>query len=349
MEFRINKSEFLRGLRFAQSIADRKSTMPMLANVLLRTQGKSQLLVAATDLNVSLTAELKSNNLAEGAFTVAAKSLYEIISSAPGDEVTLRKADNHWAEIRSGKVSYRIVGMADRDFPKVPEHKEASFTELDAGVLREMIERTLFSVCNDETRFHLNGVLFESDRRRSRAHGVHGRPPPVSKVERKLEGAHRSLTSRHHHPQEGRAPSCKKPARERRQGQQAGRQDAATSSSAPSPRAATSRPLDTMILAVKLIDVAVPALRAGHPQGAHPRPSSSTGSPAPRAALKRAQLMSSETRGVKFSVSEDSVLIITSDNPDVGEAREELEAQYKRRRGLDRLQPQVRRSTCSRR
>ena len=66
MEFRIAKTEFLRGLRLAQGIADRKSTMPMLANVLLRTQGKNQLLVAATDLNVSLTAELKSNNASEG-------------------------------------------------------------------------------------------------------------------------------------------------------------------------------------------------------------------------------------------------------------------------------------------
>jgi hypothetical protein len=58
MEFRIAKIEFLRGLRLAQGIADRKSTMPMLANVLLRTQGKNQLLVAATDLNVSPTAGL---------------------------------------------------------------------------------------------------------------------------------------------------------------------------------------------------------------------------------------------------------------------------------------------------
>jgi hypothetical protein len=57
MEFRIAKTELPRGLRLAQGIADRKSTMPMLANVLLRTQGKNQLLVAATDLNVSLTAE----------------------------------------------------------------------------------------------------------------------------------------------------------------------------------------------------------------------------------------------------------------------------------------------------
>jgi DNA polymerase-3 subunit beta len=163
MEFRIAKTEFLRGLRLAQGIADRKSTMPMLANVLLRTQGKNQLLVAATDLNVSLTAELKSHNASEGGITLGAKNLYELIANAPGEEVTLKKADNHWAEIKSGKVTYRIVGMPDRDFPKVPDHREASYTTLESAVLREMIERTLFSVCNDEARFHLNGVFFESD------------------------------------------------------------------------------------------------------------------------------------------------------------------------------------------
>ena len=57
MEFRIAKTEFLRGLRLAQGIADRKSTMPMLANVLLRTQGRNQLLVAATDLQASATGQ----------------------------------------------------------------------------------------------------------------------------------------------------------------------------------------------------------------------------------------------------------------------------------------------------
>src|SRR4029077_1210546 len=168
MEFKIAKNEFLRGLRLAQGIADRKSTMPMLANVLLRTQGKNQILVAATDLNVSLTAELKSTNVSEGGITLGAKNLYELIANAPGDDITLKKADNHWAEIKSGKVSYRIVGMPDRDFPKVPDHRKATYSTLESAVPREMIERTLFSVCNDETRFHLNGVYFESDGSKSR-------------------------------------------------------------------------------------------------------------------------------------------------------------------------------------
>ena len=85
MEFRIAKQEFLRGLRLAQGIADRKSTMPMLANVLLRTQGKNQLLVAATDLNVSLTAELKSTNASDGGLTLGPRTC---ASSSPMCRVT---------------------------------------------------------------------------------------------------------------------------------------------------------------------------------------------------------------------------------------------------------------------
>ena len=146
MEIRIGKNEFLRGLRLAQGIADRKSTMPMLANVLLRTQGKNQLLVAATDLNVSLSAELKSQNAAEGGITLNAKSLNDLIASAPGEDITLKRADNHWAEIKSGKVTYRIVGMPDRDFPRVPDHREATYTPVESAVLREMIDRTLLHV-----------------------------------------------------------------------------------------------------------------------------------------------------------------------------------------------------------
>src|SRR5687767_11814889 len=184
MEIRIAKNEFLRGLRLAQGIADRKSTMPMLANVLLRTQGKNQLLVAATDLNVSLTAELKCSATSEGGITLGAKNLYELIANAPGDDVSLKKADNHWAEIKSGKVTYRIVGMPDRDFPKVPDHREATYSTVESAVLREMVERTLFSVCNDETRFHLNGVFFESDGSKSRMVSTDGHR--LSKVERTI-------------------------------------------------------------------------------------------------------------------------------------------------------------------
>ena len=120
MEFRIQKNEFLRGLRLAQGIADRKSTMPILANVLLRTDGKSKLVMAATDLNVSVSAELAAKIDKEGGITVSARHLHEIIASLPGEDVVFRRAENHWADIKAGKVEYKLVGMPDRRGSTMP-------------------------------------------------------------------------------------------------------------------------------------------------------------------------------------------------------------------------------------
>jgi DNA polymerase III subunit beta len=309
MEFRIAKTEFLRGLRLAQGIADRKSTMPMLANVLLRTQGKNQLLVAATDLNVSLTAELKSTVVAEGGITLAAKNLYELIANAPGEEVSLKKADNHWAEIRSGKVTYRIVGMPDRDFPKVPDHREATYATVESSLLREMIERTLFSVCNDETRFHLNGVYFESDGSKSRMVSTDGHR--LSKVERTIPGGPKLSAG---------VIIPKKGLLEIRRVLEAG----------PQCKLAIKTPhlflvQEDIAIAVKLIDAQFPPYEQVIPKD-HKRIIT-----VDRVrfidALKRAQLMSSETRGVKVATTKEG-MTITSDNPDLGEVREEVDADY---------------------
>ncbi len=309
MEFKIAKNEFLRGLRLAQGIADRKSTMPMLANVLLRTQGKNQILVAATDLNVSLTAELKSQNATEGGITLGAKNLYELIANAPGDEISLKKADNHWAEIRSGKVSYRIVGMPDRDFPKVPDHREATYTTVESAVLREMIDRTLFSVCNDETRFHLNGVFFESDGSKARMVSTDGHR--LSKVERTIANGPK-LSAGIIIPKKGlleikkvleTGPSCKL--------------------SIKTPHLFLVQ--EDIALAVKLIDAQFPPYEQVIPKE-HTKIITVDRSRLIDS-LRRAQLMSSETRGVKVAATKDG-LTITSDNPDLGEVREELDAEY---------------------
>ena len=309
MEFRISKNEFLKGLRLAQGIADRKSTMPMLANVLLRTQGKNQILVAATDLNVSLTAELKSTNSSEGGLTLGAKNLYELVANAPGDEVTVKKTDNHWAEIKSGKVTYRIVGMPDRDFPKVPDHREAQYSTFESAMLKEMIERTLFSVCNDETRFHLNGVYFESDGTICRMVSTDGHR--LSKVEREV-GNGLKLSAGIIIPKKGLleirrvldlGPQCKVAIK--------------------TPHMFLVQ--EDVALAVKLIDAQFPPYDQVIPKD-NKRVITVDRSRLVDA-LRRAQLMSSETRGVKIAASSEGVTV-TSDNPDLGEVREELDAEY---------------------
>src|SRR5580765_1156769 len=149
MEFKIEKAALLQGLYLAQGISDRKSTMPILANVLLRTDGKDKLLVAATDLNVTVTAELPCKVDKEGGLTVGAKHLHDIVKSLPGEDLSMKRADNNYAEIRAGRVDYKVVGMADRDFPKLPNHREVEFAKIDASTFLDMINKTFFSISTD--------------------------------------------------------------------------------------------------------------------------------------------------------------------------------------------------------
>ena len=92
MEFRIEKAAFLQALYYAQGIADRKSTMPILANVLLRSDGPDRIVVAATDLNITVTTELPCEVISEGGLTASAKHLHDIVKSLPSDKLSLRLA-----------------------------------------------------------------------------------------------------------------------------------------------------------------------------------------------------------------------------------------------------------------
>ena len=118
MEFKIRKNEFLRGLYLAHGIADRKSTLPILANVLIRTEGKDKLLCGATDLNVTTMVSLSAKVEKEGGLTVAARQLYEIVKGLPDDEVRVRRTEQNWAEIRLGQG--RVQGRRDGR-PRLPE------------------------------------------------------------------------------------------------------------------------------------------------------------------------------------------------------------------------------------
>jgi DNA polymerase-3 subunit beta len=278
--------------------------------VLLRTDGKTKLLVAATDLNVSVSAELAVKVEKEGGLTLGAKPLHDIISNLPGEDVVFRRTENNWANIKAAKVEYKLVGMPDRDFPKIPDHREVKYAKVDALALREMVDKTLFSVSNDETRFHLNGVLFESDGAKARMVSTDGHR--LSKIERTLTGG----------PQlENGVIIPKKGLIELKRtldGVQ-GACDVAVQGAHVFVRTGD------IALAVKLIDSQFPPYDQVIPKG---NDKIVVIDRAPfLEALKRASLMSSETRGVKLSV-ENGVLRVSSDNPELGEVKEDLEVGY---------------------
>jgi DNA polymerase III subunit beta len=311
MEFKIEKASLLQGLYLAQGISDRKSTMPILANVLLRTDGKDKLLVAATDLNVTVTAELACQVTSEGGLTVGAKHLHDIVKSLPKDELTLKRTENQYAEIRAGKVDYKVVGMADRDFPKLPNHREVTFSSVDAATLRDMIAKTFFSISTDETRYHLNGVLFESDGAVARMVSTDGHR--LSKVERPLADGPK-LAAGIIIPRKGLMEV-------RRQLETAdGKVELGIHNGHLFVRAGNTA------LSVKLIDAQFPPYDQVIPK------ENDKIAIAPRLALlealKRISIMSSDkTWGIKFSLDKNE-LKVASDNPDLGEAHEALDVGY---------------------
>jgi DNA polymerase-3 subunit beta len=160
MEIKAKRGDLLATLYWTQSIVERRNTMPILANVLIEAQ-KNDIRVTATDLEVGVRGNVEGEAAREGTVTVNAKKLYEIVREVPNEQVQIRRLENEWVEIRSGKSVFKIVGMDAREFPQFPKFDSKGLSTIPASAVREMIERTLFSVSTDETRYSLNGVFVE--------------------------------------------------------------------------------------------------------------------------------------------------------------------------------------------
>lgn len=162
MELKIAADELSKALFRAQGIVDRKSTMPILANVLLSASKEGRLRVTAFDLDIGVVSEHPAEVIKEGEITIQARTLFDIVKNLPEATVTLRKQENHYVELKSGSASFRIVGMAADQFPPLPKEEKANLAKIDGKALLALIEKTSFAISTDETRYVLNGVFLES-------------------------------------------------------------------------------------------------------------------------------------------------------------------------------------------
>lgn len=160
MELKAKRGDLLATLYWTQSIVERRNTMPILGNVLIESY-KGDIRVTATDLEIGLRGRLDGEVVQEGRATLNAKKLYEIVREAPEEIIQLKRLENEWVEIKSGKSVFKIVGMDAREFPEFPHFEGKNLSSIPAGTIREMIEKTIFSVSTDETRRSLNGVFIE--------------------------------------------------------------------------------------------------------------------------------------------------------------------------------------------
>jgi len=158
MNFDIDKKEFIEGLALMQSVTGRRTTLPILSHILMEWE-KSSLHLTGTDLETGVRKELSASSDQKGKASVSAKKLYEIIRELPEGNIHIQKKENHWITIQCGKSIFNLVGLDPDEFPSLPVYQEEYFSQVSTSMMRDMIEKTVFAASNEESRYHLNGIL----------------------------------------------------------------------------------------------------------------------------------------------------------------------------------------------
>jgi DNA polymerase-3 subunit beta len=158
MNFDIEKKEFSKGLSIMQSVAGRKTTLPILSHILMQWD-KNALFLTGTDLETGIREELDATTHRPGSASVSAKKLYEIVRELPEETIRIEKRENHWISLRCGKSLFNLAGLDPDEFPTLPAYQDGNFSRISTRLIREMVEKTVFAASNEESRYHLNGVL----------------------------------------------------------------------------------------------------------------------------------------------------------------------------------------------
>ena len=158
MEIRVKRSELLNELVPMQGIVERRTTIPVLSHILLRG-ADDRLNLAATDLDVSLTTACSAEIDGSGGIAVQARKFLEIIRAIVSEDVKLEVEDEKRLNIVAGKSRFKINGLSPEDFPTLPDVSAEQGTEIPFAQFKAMISKIIFAVSSEESRFQLNGAL----------------------------------------------------------------------------------------------------------------------------------------------------------------------------------------------
>jgi DNA polymerase-3 subunit beta len=157
MEFTVSKADLVRELSLSQGVVEKKTTIPILSNVLLEARD-NRLFLTATDLELGLRTSCPARVKKEGSGTIPARKLLDYVRLLPDADIMVKFLENHWANLVCGRSRTRIAGMSRESFPELPVMSEV-IREIPAKQLAAMITRTMFAISMEESRFTLNGAL----------------------------------------------------------------------------------------------------------------------------------------------------------------------------------------------
>ena len=163
MQFVVTKQNLQKELGFLQGIVEKKNTIPVLSNILIESVGEHSIRITGTDLDVTLRCDMQAEEITTpGSICVQAKKLFEIVRLLPDAPITFKKQDNEWVTVKCDKSSYKMVGIARHSFPEVPSFT-ATPTNVPANLIKTFIDRTIFAITQDESRYTLSGAKFVLD------------------------------------------------------------------------------------------------------------------------------------------------------------------------------------------
>ncbi len=157
MKLTIDRMSLLRPLGHVQSVVERRNTIPILANVVLRAE-EGELSLTATDMDMDIATEVGCSVMTAGTTTLSAHLLYDIARKLPdGAEVEITVNDGH-AMVSAGRSSFRLPTLPVEDFPAISSNELPVNFSLTAADMRDLIDTTRFAISTEETRYYLNGI-----------------------------------------------------------------------------------------------------------------------------------------------------------------------------------------------
>lgn len=157
MEFSVKKFDLLEELNLTQGVVERKTTIPILSNLLFEASG-NRLMITATDLELSIRTSCEAKVKKEGAGTIPAKKLLELVRLLPDEEIRFKLLENHYMQVTCDRKSYKLVGMSKENFPALPNFPHA-LVRIPGELLASLIAKTTFAISLEESRYTLNGAL----------------------------------------------------------------------------------------------------------------------------------------------------------------------------------------------
>jgi DNA polymerase-3 subunit beta len=160
MELTVGKADLQKELQLCQGVVEKRSTIPILSNVLLKA-ADGRLQIAATDLDVTIQSSCPARITTPGGVTIEAKRLFDIVRSLPDADVHLILEENNSVQIESGTAKFRLLGLPAEDYPTLPSIEATESYSIPLDELKTMVGKVKFAITHEETRFQLNGALLK--------------------------------------------------------------------------------------------------------------------------------------------------------------------------------------------